>query len=457
MKSKSSVGVDNIPHKCVKKFPTRALLLMLKIYNSCARLSYFPKQWKIGKVIAIPKPKKDKNTPTSYRPITLLCTFSKIFEKLLLLKMLNFEDDNKIIIDQQFGFRSSHNTTHQVFRVCEHITENFNRDNSTGMILLDIEKAFDSVWHDALIYKLNTYKYPLNLIKLIQQFISGRQNFVQIIQNKSNFYHIPAGVPQGSALSPHLFNLFINDIPTPANCHLAIYADDTALYTTAPNKNINPIVHNLERGFKTLEKYFSKWKIKINNEKTEAIIFTHSILTRKHSNVVKIHLNNKVIPWNNSVKYLGINLEPRLRFKLNIIENIKKAKIAQNLLFPLIKKHNLVSTPNKVHIYKSYIRPILTYACPCWSNASKTNINKIQIIQNKLLRMCLNKTYNTRTNKLHVDSKVPYINDFITKITRKFYENTKIGDNPLINNIGNYNYQNLVFRVKHRLIKPMFI
>ena len=101
-------------------------------------------------------------------------------------------------------------------------------------LLLDIEKAFDCVWHKALIFKLCNHAYPTFLIKLVQSFLNSRESFVSVGENHSTPYSIPAGVPQGSLLSPHLFNIFINDIPKPKNCKVAIYADDTALYTKVP-------------------------------------------------------------------------------------------------------------------------------------------------------------------------------------------------------------------------------
>ena len=107
-------------------------------------------------------------------------------------------------------------------------------------------KAFDSVWHKGLLFKMWRYKYPLFLIKLTSSFLSDRSSFVDINGNASELYPIPAGVPQGSLLSPHLFNIIINGIPKPKNCELAIYADDTALFTNVDSQDIDQLITNLE-------------------------------------------------------------------------------------------------------------------------------------------------------------------------------------------------------------------
>lgn len=124
------------------------------MYNDCLRLSYFPLQWKIGKVIAIPKPGKDPTIPKNYRPISLLSNMGKVFEKLILDKLKSFEEAEKLFIPSQFGFRNSHSTTHQVVRMAEKITMNYNLHRSTGVLALDVEKAFDTVWGDGLIHKI---------------------------------------------------------------------------------------------------------------------------------------------------------------------------------------------------------------------------------------------------------------------------------------------------------------
>lgn len=153
-KIKKAAGFDGITNRVVKNCPVDLIEIIAKIYSSCLKIGYFPTSWKKGKIIAIAKPCKNPELPGSYRPITLLPVLGKMFEKIILQRFRNFEFDNAIIIPQQFGFRSQHSTTQQVLRLTEMISLRFNENKSTAITLLDIEKTFDSVWHNALLHKL---------------------------------------------------------------------------------------------------------------------------------------------------------------------------------------------------------------------------------------------------------------------------------------------------------------
>jgi hypothetical protein len=179
----------------------------------------------------------------------ILPVLGKILEKIILNKIRTFEEENNILHSQQFGFRQKHSTTHQILRIMESISLGFHQNCATGMVLLDIQKAFDSFWHNGILHKLYVLNLPIHLCKLIKSFLENRNFFVQLHNSKSKSYEIPAGVPQGSLLSPTLFNWFINDIPTPKNCKLALYADDTSLFSKTSSKNFSHLIKNLENGF----------------------------------------------------------------------------------------------------------------------------------------------------------------------------------------------------------------
>ncbi|XP_055856032.1 uncharacterized protein LOC129919203 [Episyrphus balteatus] len=270
---------------------------------------YFPKTWKHAKIIPIPKPGKPAKLATSYRPISLLSCLSKILEKVLKNKILKIVDEKNILPNEQFGFRMFHSTSHQVLRVCDHVRKNRNLGKSTGLILLDIEKAFDTVWHDGIVHKMVCLGFPVYLVKIVQSFLSNRCFNVFVNNIPSNSYPVNHGVPQGSVLGPFLYNIYTSDIPRLPECQLAIFADDTGIFSSH-EFSLN-IETNLRHALDLMTKYYTKWKIKLNSDKLQAIFFS-----RKRKSCFlpsnQLNVNGVNVMWESSVKYLGIYLDQKL-------------------------------------------------------------------------------------------------------------------------------------------------
>jgi Reverse transcriptase (RNA-dependent DNA polymerase) len=235
LKNSKTPGFDNIPKILLKNLSRKALVFLTYIFNSCVKLSYFPKSWKHANVIPVPKPGKDPSNPSSYRPISLLSSISKIFESVVLKRLLNFITSNNVLPNHQFGFRTAHSAAHQLKRVVKNVKDARNSiargtsrvTLSTGMLLLDNEKAFDSVWQKALLHKLLQRGCDIFLARLIFSFIKGLSFQVSVGSAKSSSHNIPFGVPQGAILSPTLYNIFTSDVPSSDFCGTATFADDS--------------------------------------------------------------------------------------------------------------------------------------------------------------------------------------------------------------------------------------
>lgn len=457
LKTRKAPGADKISNLLLKNLPEMALSFMIDIFNGCLKVSYFPSVWKLGRIVALPKPNKDSSIASNYRPITLLSCMGKLFERLILSQIKQFLNSNKILINQQFGFRSGHSTSHQILRIIESISMDFNRDISSGMVCLDVEKAFDSVWHDGLIFKMSQLNFPTHILKIVQSFLNDRESFVQIRNAKSPNFRVIAGVPQGSILSPTLFNIYLNDIPTPAGCVKAIYADDTAIKASGGRHEIKSIIQRLQDGLVVLNKFFAEWKIKLNCEKTEAIMFSHSIIINREKESHKILFNGQYLEWKNQIKYLGLILDSKLLFKANTQNSLNKTRKAISVLYPLLKKQSSVNFKTKLLLFKLYLLPILSYGCPVWANMSNCHFKKLQIQQNKILRMVLSAPYRTKIESLHEKSKVIYFKERIENLTSKFYDrlNNLNIQNPLVRKLGKYSRESIPFRVKHKLPKKV--
>lgn len=265
---------------------------------------------------------------------------------------------------------------------------------------------------------------------------------------------IVAGVPQGSILGPTLFNIYINDIPIDKNCKTALYADDTGIFTSS--WRINTITKRLTNSTEKIRKHLKKWQIKLNESKTEAMLLTK----RRPQINTMISVNGKNVEWSKKLKYLGLHIDPKLNFSNHIKHISVKAHQTMFRLYPLFNKRSSLSKNNKLLIYKLCIRPILTYAAPVWSKTSRNHYKKLQIVQNKCLRIIGNYPRYTKITQMHKDLQIHTIEEFILKLTTNFFSQCSINNNELINSIGNYTLDNLnskYKKYKHKRIKHILL
>ncbi|KAI5755240.1 hypothetical protein M8J77_015309 [Diaphorina citri] len=448
MKNKKAPGEDNIQPLILKKLPNNILEIIVDIFNSCIEHSYFPICWKNTIILPIIKPNKPKTDPLSYRPIGLLNTISKVFEQILLNRINS--TNIQITQHEQCGFKKHLSTTHQLTKIVQDISYGLTKNKSTLMVLLDIEKAFDRIWHDGLIYKLIQLKLPLHLIKIIQSYLQHRTFQVKHKNILSNTFTSDCGVVQGSKIGPVLFNAYINDLPKLKYFKTGLYADDTAFYRTGnlSNKEIKLLQKELDK----TAKYYNDWKIKINSSKTEGIIFS----MRHNQKTKDITYNGKKINWTNKVKYLGIYLDRKINWgpQLKYMKDKVNAAIAK--LYYIINNKSKLKPNLKILLYKTIIRPLMSYATPCWQNLTKTKKKSLQTLQNKVLRKIYTNKYSQRVknSKLHNMANLEYLQDFHSKLIKNFNNSLNSCQNPILNQIGKYDNTYIGKRNRHKLI-PM--
>lgn len=266
-----SPGPDKITVKMLKHCSRIIILQIYYITSNFIRIPYFPDTWKRANVIAIPKPGGLRESPTDFRPLSLLSNFGKIFERVILLFLRNFLDEREVIIREQFSFRGGHSTTLQLLRVAEFVSLEINKRREVAMVLLDLKKAFDSVWHAGLLYKLASIGLSPRILLFLSSYLNDRVARVLYMREFSLEFKLPAGVPQGSILGPLLFNIFINDVPRADNVSTAIYADDTALFSSSGRRRI--LISRMQFHIDKVVKFFLDWKLNINPDKSETILF----------------------------------------------------------------------------------------------------------------------------------------------------------------------------------------
>lgn len=423
LKKKKAPGHDGIPNVILINLPKKGLAFLASLFNACLSISYFPKTWKKSIITVIHKPGKPSSQVESYRPISLLPTLSKLFEKIIKKRLDSYVSNSSLIPPHQFGFRSHHSTTHQLLRVSEDIINGFERRCHTAAVFLDVSQAFDRVWHDGLLFKLRDFGVPCYLQNIIRSFLEDRTFSVKIGGTLSSSRPIQAGVPQGAILSPLLFNIYTSDLPLENSVKTAVFADDTLVYST--HHDIDIAAQNVQESLDNLIDWFVKWRIAINPTKTEAKIFT----LRRPTDPQNFEILGEQIPWNppdQAIKYLGVYLDRRLNWKFHINRKLNLAYGRLSKLFPILNKKSPLSKKNGILLYKTLLRPLIFYACPVWGTATSGAIQKLQTFQNKVLRIVLKCPWYVRNNQIHFELGIATVKSFTEKTTIKFFNKLQL-------------------------------
>ena len=228
--SKAS-GRDCFPVLVLNNCEPELSYILAELFNKCLKESCFPDFWKVSSMVPVFKNVGERSTAKNYHPVSLLYVVSKVFEKLVNNRIVDHLEKCGLFSDFQYGFRSCRSTADLLTVVSDRIARAFNRSGATQAVARDISKAFDRVWHAGLLHKLKSYGISGQILGVISSFLSNRELLMVLDGKSSQEYPVNAGVPQGSILGPTLFLLYINDLPDDIICDIAIYADDTTLYS----------------------------------------------------------------------------------------------------------------------------------------------------------------------------------------------------------------------------------
>lgn len=381
-----AVGNDLIPLKMLKASLSVTLPCITDIFNSCITTSEFPIDWKTAKVIPIGKT-DNPSTEKDYRPISILCALSKIFESIMYNQLNSYLIDNNLLNTFQSGYRRSCSTVTALIKIDSDIREAIDKKLVTVMVLLDFSKAFDSIDHRLLCHKLkHNFHLDHYSVDLIQSYLSNRMQYVDFNNQLSDKIPVASGVPQGSILGPLLFSIFINDLPLSIlNCKFHLYADDCQLYLSGLPTHISDIVNKVNNDIRRIVEWCGKNGLLLNAKKTQAIIFR-----TKRSNMPHIPLilvENRTIEYTKVVKNLGLLMDCNLDWNAQI--NAVCSKIYSSL-------HSLVllryCTPQhiRVQLARSLIVPLFDYGDVLFSLTSKKNSKKLNLAFNSVIRYAYN-------------------------------------------------------------------
>ena len=418
---KKATGRDELPGKFLNISAHIAAEPLAKLFNLSISTGEYPDILKIARVLPIYK-KGERTDMNNYRPISILTHLNKIYETIICNQMKSFLNKFNIFYKYQYGFREKHSTDHALIEIVDGIKFAVDNSKLAGGIFVDLKKAFDTVNHKILLEKLEILGIRGIPNKLIESYLTNRYQYVQINDSKSNLRPINCGVPQGSVLGPLLFILYINDL---ANCctagQIRIFADDTAVYFAC--SNISQFIQTASAIMKQLDKWFTSNLLTLNTDKSYYCIFR---TTQNHMLALpnEIEFNNKSIKRAKRIKYLGITLDEFLDWNEHIT-NIKKSLISLFSVFYNIRRYLTVEHIRVIYYTMIYSR--IKYGICAYGFANKVNLEKVQVLQNKLLKVILEKSWRHPTDVLHTELYILKVRDIfyqeISSFVNKYFRN----------------------------------
>jgi len=405
LKCTNSCGPDDINTKLIKENALNFSEMLEILINDSLLVKNFPTKLKISKIVPIYKA-KDKKDVENYRPIGLLNNINKIFEKCILQQMNYHIDFNKIIRDNQHGFRKHHNCTTALSIVHDSILDKIKNKLHVIGIFLDLSKAFDSIDHEILINKLIHYGF-LKEITFFKSYLKDRAHYVQINKERSTTLSIERGVIQGSCLSPLLYSLYCNDLSFLNNKHtqVTLFADDTCILISTDDILKLETIAQLE--LNNICQWFRNNKLTINPNKSNFLRFKNQ--SKKHS--INLLLENTPLLEKSCTKYLGLFIQSDLKWQSAINEKINKMLKFKHM-FKYIR--NFVPIKKLIILYKSFITSFIVYGIELYGNCQQFLVDRLQKAQNNLLRIILKKNSRFNVKELHLRTNLLSIANLIT-------------------------------------------
>jgi len=397
----NSPGIDDVHNNMLKRLPTPIIEVLLQFFNKIWRTSELPQQWKKALIIPIHKFGKSERITSSYRPISLLPCIGKVLERIVMKRLYWYLESERKLSSGQSGFRSRCNTLDQIARIEKVIREAFVEKKVVIVIFIDLKGAYDSVDHKILIHKLKNIGVKGNLLGYCKNFLHGRTFRIMYNGEVSNEKVTNIGVPQGAAISPILFNVYISDIPIMENVIRCEYADDIALVTKGDTIEECTVV--MQEALNRLYEYTENNKLSINYQKTVGMYFT-----RKKIEPLPLNINLYNVNFTNEYKYLGMTLDsPYLNYNKHINKLRAECLSRLNIIKAIANNNWGADREMVLRVYDSILLSKINYGAEFYSTASNNTLNALDTIQNTALRLIVGAKQSTPITSLQVEANRP--------------------------------------------------
>ena len=358
-------GHDNLTSDiCTAVFREYAELLT-EIMNACLNTHHFPAIWKDARVRMLQKPGKDDYSDlSSFRPIGLLPVFGKLLEKLMISRLTYNAQITKSWNSRQFGFRQQTSTSDALRTLVNMIKDARSSRRQVVGVSLDIKAAFDNAWWPALHERLRRTGVASNLHSLIRSYLSDRTVTLAFADSQVK-KTMTKGCVQGSVCGPTFWNLILDellDLELPEGCYLQAYADDVMLMVDA--RSTHEVEFKANSALTSIFEWGVAVKLRFSPAKTQAIAFTPG------SRNISLRMDSQPIPFNSSIKLLGVMLDSQLNFIEHAKYIIRKVTKTFKRLCLFVRPTWGVHSENVETIYRHVIEPTITYAAGVWGEAA---------------------------------------------------------------------------------------
>ncbi len=368
-------GPDEIPGRLLKEGAPWLVEPLTKLFNMSLQSGCLPTDWRRANVTPMFK-KGNKHSPANYRPISLTSLVVKCLERLVHARIMEFLDVNNKLNRYQHGFRSGHSCQTQLLATTHEWARSLDKRASTHVIYLDFSKAFDSVPHRRLLMKLDCMGVRGNLLRWINAFLSDREQRVLVDGQSSDWMRVTSGVPQGSILGPLFFLVFVNDIDVGLKSSIRLFADDCAIFRVITCKQD---CDGLQADLNRLYHWTQLWQLSLNQSKCKAMRITNKRTKIEYT----YNLNNVLLEWVDTFKYLGV----KFNSKLTWTDQVSEAKLKATRVLNLLRRSmHGCSEQAKARAYTALVRPHLETCSPVWAPYQKGAQDELEKVQKRAAR-----------------------------------------------------------------------
>jgi hypothetical protein len=379
LKPGKSTGPDGLPGVVLRNMRGVISPFLTALFRKILDSGQIPLDWKLGHVVPIFK-SGDKHDPSNYRPVSLTCIVSKLFERILYSRVYAYLTANNLLSSDQHGFRENLSCETQIITLFHDLAKAMDCRRDVDVIFLDFKKAFDKVSHQKVIFKLNSLGIDPKVIQAIKSFLTCRTQRVVLDGTVSTSVPVTSGVPQGSVLGPLLFLIFINDLSHGLSSNVRLFADDTVIYRTVSGPEDSLA---LQADLTLIVEWCHRWGMSLNYDKCVSMSVSRRRLPRVP---FTYQLGKSILRSVSKYKYLGVVINNKLTWDDHILYVVSKA----NRALGFVRRHLSKCEPaTRLKCYVAFVRPHLEFASCAWDPFSSTHIEQVEGVQRRAARFIL--------------------------------------------------------------------